>query len=175
MTHLTDKELVILYVQTRQSVYFNQLYSRSYRQVYRVCRQFADEPATAEDLTHDVFLKLLDRLGQYGGEAPFMTWLRKLTSNLCLDYLERRNRIEHSINLFLYNQEVNGLPDYTETTRWEDLQRNLRTLSNRDQQLLIDKYLTQSSIQDIAMQYQLTPSAVKMRIKRAKERLRILL
>jgi RNA polymerase sigma-70 factor (ECF subfamily) len=57
--------------------------------VYRLCLQMLGQPADAEDAAQEVFLKVLDRSGQFEGRAAFSTWLHRLTVNLCLNRLER--------------------------------------------------------------------------------------
>jgi RNA polymerase sigma-70 factor (ECF subfamily) len=57
--------------------------------VYRLCLQILGQAADAEDAAQEVFLKVLDRGGQFEGRAALSTWLHRLTVNLCLHRLER--------------------------------------------------------------------------------------
>ena len=49
------------------------------------------DEAIASDLTQQVFLKLMTRIGQYRGDAEFATWLYRLVVNCCRDE-QRKNR-----------------------------------------------------------------------------------
>jgi len=60
--------------------------------VYRLCRGLLCQPTDAEDAVQEVFLKLLDRAGQFEGRARFSTWLHRLTVNHCLHRLEKEHR-----------------------------------------------------------------------------------
>lgn len=45
----------------------------------------------AEDLTQEVFLQLLGKVGSFRGESQFATWLHRFTINQVLMYFRRRN------------------------------------------------------------------------------------
>jgi RNA polymerase sigma-70 factor (ECF subfamily) len=46
---------------------------------------FRGDTATAADITQQVFLRLMDRIGQFKGHAEFSTWLHRLVANACVD------------------------------------------------------------------------------------------
>jgi len=70
------------------------LYQRHHRQVYGVCLSMTRNPAEAEDLTQDVFVHLVRKIGSYRGESRFSTWLHRLTINLVLMHMRRPSRRE---------------------------------------------------------------------------------
>ena len=58
--------------------------------VYSIARHFFDgDEARARDVTQDVFVKVMERVGTFEGTSRFTTWLYRLTINACLD--ERRS------------------------------------------------------------------------------------
>ena len=58
--------------------------------VYSIARHFFDgDEARARDVTQDVFMKVMERVGTFEGASRFTTWLYRLTINACLD--ERRS------------------------------------------------------------------------------------
>jgi RNA polymerase sigma-70 factor (ECF subfamily) len=71
-----------------------ELYEKHYRRVYAVCLNMMRNPAEAEDLTHDVFVHLVRKIGSYRGESRFSTWLHRLTVNLVLMHMRRPLRRE---------------------------------------------------------------------------------
>jgi RNA polymerase sigma-70 factor (ECF subfamily) len=71
-----------------------ELYERHHRQVYAVCLSMTRNPAEAEDLTQDVFVHLIRKIGSYRGESRFSTWLHRLTVNLVLMHMRRPVRRE---------------------------------------------------------------------------------
>jgi len=53
-------------------------------------------PTDAEDLTQDVFVHLVRKIGSFRGESRFSTWLHRLTVNLVLMHMRRPVRREQT-------------------------------------------------------------------------------
>ena len=68
------------------------LYRRHSRRVYALCLRITHDAADAEDLTQEVFIQLLRKIGSFRGDSHFTTWLYRLTVNQALMYLRRVNR-----------------------------------------------------------------------------------
>ena len=68
------------------------LYRRHRRRVYSLCLRITRDAADAEDLTQEVFIQLLRKIGSFRGESHFTTWLYRLTVNQALMYLRRTKR-----------------------------------------------------------------------------------
>ena len=60
------------------------LYGRHSRRVYSICLRMTRNAADAEDLTQEVFLHLMRKIGSFQGESRFTTWLHRVTVNLVL-------------------------------------------------------------------------------------------
>jgi len=71
-----------------------ELYIKHHRRVYAVCLSITRNPAEAEDLTQDVFVHLVRKIGSYRGDSRFSTWLHRLTVNLVLMHMRRPLRRE---------------------------------------------------------------------------------
>jgi RNA polymerase sigma factor (sigma-70 family) len=69
---------------------FEELYRGNMRRIYALCYRLAGEPALAEELTQDVFVRAWQKLGSFRGESAFSTWLYPLAVNVALS--ERRAR-----------------------------------------------------------------------------------
>lgn len=174
MKHLTDEELVRLYMETQRNMYFEALYTRYCDKVYRKCLTFTKNTARAEDFTHDVFLRVVTKLSGFREQAKFSTWLYSITYNYCMDQLRSPRQKE------LYGDEVSDtLGTYADDNDAElaemeaqRLNRALDYLTPDERGILLMKYQDEISIRDIADTQKLTESAVKMRLMRAKEKLR---
>ncbi|MBC8154728.1 MAG: sigma-70 family RNA polymerase sigma factor [Bacteroidetes bacterium] len=174
MKTYTDEELVRLYVSTQRNEYFESLYSRYCDKVYRKCLSFSKDPARAEDYTHDIFLRLIVKLGSFREEAKFSTWLYSVTYNYCMDQMRSKSKVEVYAD-DVYEQAENYTDDNeAEMTEMEaqGLAKSLERLTPDEQSLLLMKYQDEFSIRDIAGMLDITESAVKMRLKRAKDKLR---
>lgn len=68
---------------------FAQLYRMHARAVYSLALRLTGNAATAEDITQEVFLKMLGFLGGFREDAPLRPWLKRVTANLAIDRLRR--------------------------------------------------------------------------------------
>ncbi|QJW88110.1 sigma-70 family RNA polymerase sigma factor [Spirosoma taeanense] len=175
MKNLADEELVRLYIETQKNAYFEKLYERYCDKVYRKCLSFTKDPMRAEDLAHDIFLKLVVKLSSFKQQAKFSTWLYSITYNHCLDHV----RSPHRHQEFYVSEEWDRLDlsdddglaeiEEMEATR---LQQALQQLTADEQTLLLMKYQDDISLKEIASLTNTTESAVKMRLKRSRDKLR---
>jgi len=69
----------------------SELYERHYPRVYALCMRMMRNRADAEDLTQEVFIQLLLKIGSFRGESLFTTWLHRLTINQVLMHFRRRS------------------------------------------------------------------------------------
>ena len=96
--HLKDEELVALYVDSQRNAYFEEIYERYANKVYRKCYSFVYNQEKAEDFTHDIFLKLIVKIGTFKESAKFSTWLYSITYNYCMDQI-RVTKKQHEVPL----------------------------------------------------------------------------
>ncbi len=64
-----------------------QLYQRFGRACYTLALRLTGNAATAEDVVQEVFVKLIDAIARYRGDAPFGAWLKRMTANAAIDHL----------------------------------------------------------------------------------------
>ncbi len=171
----SDEELVSSYVETRQNDFFEQLYDRYCHKVHRKCLSFTRDQVQAEDLTQDIFLKLVTKLDSFKYQARFSTWLYSITYNYCADQTRVRNRrdeftVGNDWELIGPVQEENSTEQLEQSA--QHLKQAMEMLSREERQLLMMKYQQEVSIKELADQNGLTESAVKMRLKRSRDRLR---
>ncbi|MCF0056080.1 RNA polymerase sigma factor [Dyadobacter sp. CY356] len=171
----TDEDLVKLYVQTQRNSYFEKIYERYATRVYQKCLFFVKDSAKAEDLTHDIFFKLILRLSTFKENSKFSTWLYSITYNHCMDQLrsyKRSGEISYDETFEIPDDtDLNNLFDHddVETKR---LQLAMDQLTVDEKGLLLMKYADEMSIRDIAEILKVTESSVKMRLLRTKEKFR---
>jgi len=69
---------------------FEELYRTYSGRLYSLALRMVGNPADAEDLLQEIFLSAHRKLEGFRGEAALGTWLYRLATNHCLDYLRSR-------------------------------------------------------------------------------------
>jgi len=70
---------------------FQALYDKHKRRVYSLCLRMTSNTAEAEDLTQEAFLQLYRKISTFRGESAFSTWLHRLSVNVVLMHLRKKN------------------------------------------------------------------------------------
>ena len=173
---LTDEELVSTIVKTNDTLLFEVLYDRFAGLVYNKCYGFATDEDEAKDLTQDIFLKLFVKLASFKGKSKFSTWLYAFTYNHCVNYVTRNTAKKFEKQSVDYADIENISEDYDESSDFSDmrvdkLKKALELVSPDEKMILLLKYQDNLSIREIESVLDIGESAVKMRIKRAKDKL----
>ncbi|HWA71263.1 MAG TPA: RNA polymerase sigma factor [Polyangiaceae bacterium] len=91
----TDEMLMVRY-QRGDAQAFAELVRRHSRTVYNFVFRQLRESSLAEDVTQDVFLRVVQNAGEFKHEARFSTWLYSITRNLCVDQQRRQSHRRHA-------------------------------------------------------------------------------
>lgn len=173
---LSDEELIYKIVKTNDSVFFAELYDRYASKVYNKCLRFAASKEEAQDLTHDLFLKLFVKLCTYKGKSKFSTWLHSFNYNFCINHVTRNKQIkgrklfERTFVQFEDEELVRREAELFEL-KCEKLDLAMSRLEPKHKAILLMKYQDDFSIKDIQKVLEISGSAVKMRLKRARGRI----
>lgn len=89
--HGSDLEAVTIHrAQEGDAAAFESIYRMHGRRVYSLCLHMIRNPAEAEDLTQDVFLRVFRKIQTFRGESAFSTWLHRLAVNVVLMHLRKK-------------------------------------------------------------------------------------
>jgi RNA polymerase sigma-70 factor (ECF subfamily) len=170
---ILDEELVKLYLETMDTHYFNMLYDRYVLKVMAKCNTLLKESSLAEDATQDIFMKVLLKLSSFSGRSKFSTWLYSMTYNFCIDQIRRKKKdMSVYVDDFFQFEDTEDEVDDQEImeTNVERLKIVLDEIPVDDKTILLMKYQDAFSILDISKAMDKSESAIKMKIKRAKEK-----
>src|SRR5436190_20401058 len=85
--------ILVRSAQQRDPEAVSELYRRYVGQIYRFCVFRVSDEATAQDLTEDVFVNMLESLPRYVDKgAPFVAWLYRIAHARVIDYYRRNAR-----------------------------------------------------------------------------------
>jgi len=149
---------------------FGDLYERNFERVYAfVARRVRDRP-TAEDVTAEVFHKALAALPgfQFRG-APFAAWLIRIAANAIAD---RSRRATHEVSVADDSRELSVESDADACDRRADLFRFVDELPADQRRVIVERFVEQRSIRDVAGRLNKTEGAVKQLQFRALQNLR---
>ncbi|MBC8152865.1 MAG: RNA polymerase sigma factor [Bacteroidetes bacterium] len=172
---LKDEELIYLYLDTRQDDYFEHLYNRYVGKVYQRCLSLTKNTVQAQDFTQDIFVRVLTKLDRFQERSSFSTWLYAISYNYCMDQLRSGKKlrmvpIDESWAQNAFHTEPAESIEY----QLQQLATVMGQIAPGEVELLGLRYEYGLSIDEIAVRLHLKESAVKMRLKRTRDKLRTL-
>jgi len=159
---------------------FARLLGRYKDAIYFMLLKMVNNKSDAEDLTLEAFGKAFKNLHQYSPNYAFSTWLFKIASNNCIDFLRKRK----GITLSLVNNQESNDSDTPVKLRSKDpnpeeklirkqkailMRRVVRKLKPRYQTLVEYRYFREMSYEEIASELHLPLGTVKAQLFRARE------
>lgn len=182
---MTEQQLVTRAKQGDQDA-FSQLVEANQNKVYTLALRMTGNPEDGADLAQEAFLRAWRSLPSFQGDSSFSTWLYRLTSNLCIDFLRREKRRKAAAVVSLDDEGAAyplEIPDHRFTPEGEVERRELRTsveqalhkLPDGQRQALVLRELGGLSYAEIAARLDLESGTVKSRIARARLSLRNIL
>jgi len=109
MRAVTDEQLID-WVAKGDASCLGTLFERHNKAVFQYCRQLTRHTAQAEDLTQEVFLRILRKASSFRGSGSFKAWMFNIARNITLDHLRSAQRrgntgpIEESMEPMIENR-----------------------------------------------------------------------
>ena len=152
---------------------FIRLYRRHYDAIFRYCVHRLFERHTAEDVTAEVFLKVVENLGRFrGNERQFRNWLYKVATNTANDHLRktaRRNGLLKGARQQIGSQVV----DCDESPEKLTLLREaVFALKPRYQTIITLRFFENLKLTEVAEVLASNPGTVRSQLARALAKLR---
>lgn len=154
---------------------FARLYAAQGRAIYYLALRFLGDPHQAEDATHDVFLKVHRKFGEFRGESSVRTWLYRITINHCCNLRQswQSRNVAASANEALWEQTPAPVdsPFRVLATKelGERIQRALNALSDEYRLLLLLVADEEMSYDEVAQLTEQTSDAVRGKLHRARK------
>ena len=165
---------------------FEQLLLEHQKNVYNLCYRMAGNPDDAMDLSQETFLRAWRCLDQYQFASAFSTWLYRLCSNICIDFLRRRRR-QQTVPLTFEDadgeEQTYAVPDVQPLPEEQvELKLTRETLAAAMAQLLPEhravlqlRVVNEMSYEQIADVLDIQIGTVKSRLSRARNQLKKIL
>lgn len=188
----SDEELVRR-AQEGELEAFEELMGRHARWVFTLARRITGHDHDAEDAAQQAFLLAMEHLGSFRGDAAFATWLRSIATRAALAVLRKRktrqevsldaatgseedagdNSIPHPEYIACWRQSPEELVRRRETARL--IEEALESLDEKHRPVFVLRDIEGFSIQETAALLGLSEANVKVRLLRARLKLREIL
>lgn len=168
---MTEDEIIKRLIHSNDTSAFSILYDKYADKIYYKCLSLVKDKQLAQDLTHDIFVKIFVTIRKFNFQSSFATWIYRITYNFCIDFIRKQQK-----------QQVTRLDeeeDYVDDDIGDEelfaisvdkLEVILAQIPSEDKAILLMKYQDELSLKDIMQLLDISESATKMRIKRAKEK-----
>jgi RNA polymerase sigma-70 factor (ECF subfamily) len=175
---LSDTELQPILARARQGngEAWGELYRLYAPAIQRFCRHALGNVEDAEDATGDIFIKLRNKLEQYDPSRPFSPWLYKVAGNHCWDLLRQRGRRGFEAGAVeempLPASDPSQLERMISSQTSEQMRTALKKIPERARMVLVLRYYSDLSYDEIAQTLELPRSYVGVVLLRARQQLR---
>jgi RNA polymerase sigma-70 factor (ECF subfamily) len=181
---ISDAEVMLL-VKTGDESAFAYLVHKYRRQMVGFMYRMCHNPAAAEELAQEVFLRVYRSRASYEASAKFNTWLYRIATNLAVNHARdtRHERPENTLRLDEPDQETGSTPDLADGSltaeeqilhreRMAVIRQKVQGLPERQRMAVIMHKYQQMDYREIADVMKLSESATKSLLFRAYETLR---
>ncbi|OGB63777.1 MAG: RNA polymerase subunit sigma-24 [Caldithrix sp. RBG_13_44_9] len=159
---------------------FESLLNKYRNLVFSIMLKMVRNKQEAEDLTQEAFMKAFSSLATFNDEFAFSTWLMKIASNNCIDFLRKRKLKVYSIHEPLQYKDEKieiDIPDHEPTPERNLIQSErsriiedaINELPQRYRYVIILRHKEEKSYEEIAEIMNLPLGTVKAQIFRARE------
>ena len=177
---MNDELTWVIQAQQGSDEAFTMLVEEHQTHVYNLCYRMLGEPEAAEDAAQESFLRAYQNLQRYDRNRPFATWLLSIAAHYCIDRLRRRKLSVFSLDeendegvTFEIADPASPNPEAESVKREEHdrLHILLKDIDATDRAAIVLRYWNDYSEIEIAESLNLTVSAVKSRLHRARRAL----
>lgn len=155
---------------------FSDIYRRYLCSIYRFVRARTPDDATAEDLTAQVFFKVLRSASTFRGDGTFDAWIYRIARNSVATWHAQKARAAIAVPDIPDREDPAPSPP-VQVIHAEQIgfvKKMIRSLPPAQRQVVSLRYLRDLSITEIARATKRTPGAVRILLHRARKRLRSL-
>lgn len=174
-----DYELVLRAVHDKDEQAYTELMKRYRDSIYFMLLKMVNNKDDAEDLTIEAFGKAFVRLEQYTPTYAFSTWLFRIASNNCIDFL-RKKRMQvlsidgddddvSSINIDLRSKGLNPEQLAIKNQKETIMREIVGKLKPRYKTLIELRYFKELSYEEISKELDMPLGTVKAQLYRARE------
>ena len=175
LSDLPDKELVALCQKQlpHDLTAYKVLVERYEGLVFNLCMKFLGAREDAEEVAQDSLLQVFHKINQFEGRSSFKTWLYKIVHNYCRNRISkiiRKREVQESYEEYAKEDiPQDGFESNDASEKNARIQEALNHLKPQDKEIIIYKFISGMTLQEISDITEIGVSAAKMRYYRALE------
>ncbi len=149
---------------------FRTLFEKYKDMVYSVALRYTGDPAAAQDIAQDIFLKLFSTIGSFRGESNFEAWLYRMVVNRCFDQKRKTRRLAPLLDGIVDALHTPGASVLDEVLRTEmstQVQSVVESLSPEQKMVVVLRYTQGLSYDEIAVILGCSAGTIASRLNRA--------
>ena len=142
----------------------------------RLAYTYVKDRQLAEDIVQDVFIRAYEKMNDFRGDSSYQTYLYRMTVNRCHDHFRSwsfKNLFFTSKNYNLTQQMTSVETEVISKAIHNILGEEILSLPLKYREVIVFHYYKEYSIKEIASILGISPSTVKTRLLRAKEKLKV--
>jgi len=149
------------------------LFEFCYGKLYNVCLRYSKSPADAEDLMHDTYIKVFDKIGSFKGNSSLTSWVCSIAVNAALSEF-RKNKKFRLVDLDSVDFS-NAMTEEADTFQEEpDVNRAIEAIRQLPEgyQMVLNLYAVENySHKEIAKALNISVGTSKSQLARARKKL----
>ncbi|MGD1844602.1 MAG: RNA polymerase sigma factor [Salibacteraceae bacterium] len=176
-----DYQLVRKAIDNSDQLAYAELMERYRESIYFMLLKMVNNRDDADDLTIEAFGKAFKRLHQYTPNYAFSTWLFKIATNNCIDFIRKKKKNVFSIDKRMEDDEGSSMTidlkspmldpeeNVIKDQKIKLMRQVVEKLKPRYRQLIELRYFKEYSYEEIAVELDIPLGTVKAQLFRARD------
>jgi RNA polymerase sigma factor (sigma-70 family) len=172
-----DNEIIARVLRGEQALYA-QLVKRYQVFVFTIALRYTPNREDAEEIAQDVFVKAYRSLADFRGESKFSTWLYTIVTTTCITFLRKKKVTIHSLdNEHIFEAADNQNSAFKanqveQKSKAQAINEAIKLLSVDDARIITLFYQAEQSLEEIGRIIGVDPNTAKVKLHRARQRLK---
>jgi RNA polymerase sigma-70 factor, ECF subfamily len=159
---------------------FDELVRQTYVDTFSLACRLTGNEEDARDVAQDAYLRAWRGIGRFRGEAEFSTWMYRITANAASTHTRRRRRLRTEVlddHMEPIEDRIESLPGPAAESAegLERVSQAIATLPAKLRHVVVLKDVYGLSHEDIAAELDISVAAAKVRLHRARRKLKDML
>ena len=148
------------------------LFDRYHKRIFNFLRQLSNDTMLAEDLTQNVFLRLIKYRNSYREGNRFQSWIYQMARNVFADhYQANKNKAGNHVDVEKMRDHISDTEEGPDE-REQLLHRSMAKLSDEQRELLVLTRFQHLKYEEVAVIMNTTVANIKVKVHRAIGKLR---